>query len=102
MKPHKKIADIHDQLETLNINIKGRVAANENQFGNSLYLCFHGNWQYFGGAKHLDEEELIEKKIDYLFMWDSSGEKTKWVEKHKEITQDKIEGLKVYQLNHKE
>jgi hypothetical protein len=67
-----------------------------------MYLSFYNGWQYFGSngdfSEKYVENELIEKKIDYYFVWNPVSAQMEFLKKYPEITKGDIGNLKIYKL----
>lgn len=78
--------------------INGNIASNF-EWENTLYISYYLNSKYYGVTKKTNnsadlQKELDDNHIDYYLVWD-----TKEIPKlsnYKEITKDKIKGLKIY------
>jgi hypothetical protein len=95
----KDLYELSNRINKLNIN--GRIAS----FGDwerSYYLSFQNGWQYYGRSGNLNESdlegELMNKMIDYYFVWESDYNSLKFLNKYKEITDGNIDGLRIYKL----
>lgn len=80
-------------------NIHGHIASNEN-WEPTNRIAFYLNSQYYGLPKNVNksnelEKELLANNITYYFVWGDSSDVNLPV--YKEITNGKIQGLKIYQ-----
>jgi hypothetical protein len=91
---------ISDTLKPLEIN--GRIASS-GKWEVSMYLSFYNNWKYFGESGDFNEEyiekELIEKKIDYYFVWKPVEKNLEFLKKYPEITKGVTGNLIIYKLH---
>jgi hypothetical protein len=96
----KDIFNLYNKICYLNIN--GRVASN-GEWRKSSILSFYNGWQYYGEKGRLSESELEaefeDKKINYFLVWKTFDEEIKFVEKYEEITDGKIDELKIYKVH---
>jgi hypothetical protein len=120
----KYIFDLNNKINYLNIH--GRIASNGNwqQYQMNLYLSFYNGWQYWGnpdlvfrGERYIPhpgpipqggerdklgeldlKTQLENKMIDYYFVWKPFEEKRKFLEQYKEITNGRIDELRIYKL----
>lgn len=95
-----EIFDLKNKI--ISLNIHGRIASNGDWYS-SLYLSFYNEWHYYGISKKQNESklktELEKKKIDYYLVWKPFEEKIKFEgEGYKEITDGKIDALRIYKL----
>lgn len=96
---------IFELSETLknNYNIHGNIASNDN-WGNTNEISFLLNSQYYSLPKNSTnlsglEKELMANNINYYFVWGDSNDIN--LTNYKEITNGKIQGLKIYQYEKK-
>jgi hypothetical protein len=97
MDSGKEIFNLNNKISDLNIH--GRIASNSDWYS-SLYLSFYNGWHYYGLPKKSEElkTELENKRIDYYIVWKPFCEKIKLDEGCKEITDGKIDALRIYKL----
>jgi hypothetical protein len=83
------------------LNIHGRIASTGN-WQSSLFLSFYNNWYYYGDTYKPEElemkNELENKMIDYYLVWKPYEQKIKFIERYEELTNGKIDELKIYKL----
>ncbi len=89
--------NLSNQLKN-DYGIHGNIASNI-WGGNSFTISYYLNAKYYGQAKKTNNSmdlnrELNENKIDYYFVWDN--ESIPPLIDYREITNGKIEGLKIY------
>ncbi len=98
--------DIYDlSLALSQYGIKGNIAADNrawNDWHKTLYICFHLNLKFYGIPKPGEPfAELVDdfKKydIDYFFVW-GDGNLSLLSAKYREITGNRIAGLKIFKL----
>jgi hypothetical protein len=120
----KDIFDLNNKINYLNIH--GRIASNGTwkQYQTSLYLSFYNGWQYWGnpdlvfrGERYIppsgpipqdgEREKLGElelktqlenKMIDYYFVWKPFDEKMKFLDRYEDITDGRLDELRIYKL----
>lgn len=85
-------------------NLKNKNFASNKLWGKTLSLSFYLQAHYYGQAQEKINnvkllEELNKFNIDYYFVWDISHEKYDYLSKFKEITEAKIEGLRIYEID---
>ena len=79
-------------------NIHGNIASNA-QWGKMLSISYYLNTKYYGLTKETNkttdlQKELENNNIDYYFVW--NNESTLELSEYKEITNSKINKLKIY------
>lgn len=89
--------NLSNQLKN-DYGIHGNIASNEWK-GNSLTISYYLNAKYYGQTKKTDnsanlQRELTENRIDYYFVW--NNESIPQIVDYREITNGRIEGLKIY------
>lgn len=93
------IYNVKNKLSRLHIS---RRIASDKEWHNSLYLSFYNDWKYYGEKGMLCdpefENELKNKMIDYLLIWGPCDKKIKFIEGYEEITDGKIDEMKIYKL----
>lgn len=79
-------------------NIHGNIASNT-QWGEMLPISYYLNTKYYGLTKETGstkelQKELEDNNIDYYFVWDNKTVSP--LSEYNEITDNKINGLKIY------
>lgn len=97
-----------ESLELKEYGIKGNIASND-KYGESLNLAYYLDSRYFGiatnsttGQKMTDvefENNLKRYKIDYYIVWNDDKHNQGVLLKYNEITNGKIENLKIYKIS---
>ena len=93
-------------------DIQGNIASNRQQVLTSTHDSWHKTFRlaywlksrYYGQARekisdHDLERELKKHNIDYYFFWGDPERAPKFLNQFREITDGKIPGLKIYQMN---
>ncbi|MBP2044843.1 glycosyltransferase family 39 protein [Methanobacterium aggregans] len=89
------------QTLSTDYGIQGNIASN-GEWETTLHLSYYGDSKYYGITKNTTDSNAIQREledngIDYYFVWDQSVNLN--LTDYKEITKNKIEGLKIYQRN---
>ncbi|MEN6292035.1 MAG: hypothetical protein ABFD07_08505 [Methanobacterium sp.] len=95
--PNNSAYNLSNQLKN-EYGVHGNIASNI-WGGNSLTISYYLNAKYYGQTKKTNnsldlQRELNENKIDYYFVW--NNESIPQLINYREITNGKIEGLKIY------
>ena len=98
----KNIYNLANTLRS-NYNIQGNVGSNNGSWHNTLYLSYYLGLRYYGESeKGIEEQslrnELVEHNIDYYFVWGNIDYNNKFLSPYKEITNNKLQGLKIYNI----
>lgn len=102
--------NIYDLASTINDEyyIQGNIASNDGYMA-SLYMAYLWNSHYYGTSlrnwNNISdselEKDLQDYNIDYYLYWGDSNYNSEVLVKYKEITQGKIEDLKIYRIKEK-
>ncbi len=101
---------IYDLANTINdeYHIQGNIASNDGYMA-SLYMAYLWDSHYYGTSlrnwNNISdselEKDLQDYNIDYYLYWGDSNYNSDVLVKYKEITQGKIEDLKIYSIKEK-